>query len=153
MPNFTDASALTTSNASGHLNHNHNSTALLYYHAQFKKKHKDNNSDFNQFYDCDDSRINLIRNDINNNAKSAHFAATFSSALSFSPEVTCQPTSLQRSGDNIYRVLIFTESFHPYTSGIARRLKEILKRLSKRRCFLIHVVTGCKVKLLVYRTI
>jgi hypothetical protein len=151
MPNFTDASALTSSSTSGHLNHNHNSTALLYYHAQFKKKHKDSNSDFNQYYESDDRHINLIQSDINNNAKSTHFAATLSSAPSFSPEVTYQPTNLQTSSVNIYRVLIFTESFHPYTSGIARRLKEILKRLSKRKCFLIHVVTGCKVKLLVYK--
>ncbi len=42
------------------------------------------------------------------------------------------------------KVLICTESFHPYTSGIARRFKEIIERLSKRG-FLIHIVTGCKV--------
>jgi hypothetical protein len=41
------------------------------------------------------------------------------------------------------KVLICTESFHPYTSGIARRFKEIIERLSKRG-FLIHIVTGCK---------
>ena len=41
------------------------------------------------------------------------------------------------------RVMILTESFHPYTSGIARRFKEIIQRLAKRG-FLIHVVTGCK---------
>lgn len=44
------------------------------------------------------------------------------------------------------RVLIITESFHPYTSGIARRFKEIIQRLTKRN-FLIHVITGCKVSL------
>jgi hypothetical protein len=42
------------------------------------------------------------------------------------------------------RILIFTESFHPYTSGIARRFKEIITRLAKRG-FRLHVVTGCKV--------
>ena len=42
------------------------------------------------------------------------------------------------------RVLILTESFHPYTSGIARRFKEIIRRLAKRGGFRIHVVTGCK---------
>lgn len=43
------------------------------------------------------------------------------------------------------RVLICTESFHPYTSGIARRFKEIIVRLCKRGYF-IHILTGCKVK-------
>lgn len=48
------------------------------------------------------------------------------------------------------RILILTESFHPYTSGIARRFKEIIERLVKQN-FLIHVVTGCKVnKNLIY---
>lgn len=42
------------------------------------------------------------------------------------------------------RIMIVTESFHPYTSGIARRFKEILQRLAKRG-FLIHILTGCKV--------
>ena len=42
------------------------------------------------------------------------------------------------------RILILTESFHPYTSGIARRFKEIIERLVQQN-FLIHVVTGCKV--------
>jgi hypothetical protein len=42
------------------------------------------------------------------------------------------------------RILIFTESFHPYTSGIARRFKEIITRLAKRG-FRLHIVTGCKV--------
>lgn len=42
------------------------------------------------------------------------------------------------------RIMIITESFHPYTSGIARRFKEILSRLAKRG-FLIHILTGCKV--------
>jgi hypothetical protein len=43
-----------------------------------------------------------------------------------------------------FRILILTESFHPYTSGIARRFKEIIERLAQQN-FLIHVVTGCKV--------
>lgn len=42
------------------------------------------------------------------------------------------------------RIMIITESFHPYTSGIARRFKEILKRLAQRGYFL-HVLTGCQV--------
>lgn len=46
------------------------------------------------------------------------------------------------------RIMIITESFHPYTSGIARRFKEILERLAKRG-FLIHILTGCKVSWLV----
>ncbi len=48
-----------------------------------------------------------------------------------------------KSGVKI-RILILTESFHPYTSGIARRFKEIIERLVQQN-FLIHVVTGCKV--------
>lgn len=43
------------------------------------------------------------------------------------------------------RVIIVTESFHPYTSGIARRFKEIIERLAKRG-YRIHVITGCKVR-------
>jgi hypothetical protein len=42
------------------------------------------------------------------------------------------------------RILICTESFHPYTSGIARRFKEIIRRLADRG-FLIHIITGCRV--------
>ena len=41
------------------------------------------------------------------------------------------------------RILICTESFHPYTSGIARRFKEIIRRLADRG-FLIHIITGCR---------
>ena len=39
------------------------------------------------------------------------------------------------------RVLIFNESFYPYTSGISRRFIEIIKRLAKKN-FKIHLVTG-----------
>ena len=35
------------------------------------------------------------------------------------------------------RVLIFNESFYPYTSGISRRFIEIIKRLAKKN-FKIH---------------
>ena len=42
------------------------------------------------------------------------------------------------------KLLIFTESFHPYTSGIARRFKEIIERLARTNKFRIHVVTGCR---------
>lgn len=42
------------------------------------------------------------------------------------------------------KILICTESFHPYTSGIARRFKEIIIRLAKHG-HRIHVITGCKV--------
>ncbi|RNA15001.1 glycosyl transferase [Brachionus plicatilis] len=41
------------------------------------------------------------------------------------------------------KILICTESFHPYTSGIARRFKEIIIRLAKHG-HRIHVITGCK---------
>ncbi|CAF0890859.1 unnamed protein product [Brachionus calyciflorus] len=41
------------------------------------------------------------------------------------------------------KILICTESFHPYTSGIARRFKEIIIRLA-RQGFQIHIITGCK---------
>jgi hypothetical protein len=51
---------------------------------------------------------------------------------------------LKNENDSKIRVLIITESFHPYTSGIARRFKEIIERLVERK-FLIHVITGCKV--------
>jgi hypothetical protein len=53
-------------------------------------------------------------------------------------------TNNKQAAKRMLRVLIFTESFHPYTSGIARRFKEIIERLAKRG-FLIHVVTGCRV--------
>lgn len=42
------------------------------------------------------------------------------------------------------RLLIFTESFHPYTSGIARRFKTIIEYLAHTNEYLIHVVTGCQ---------
>lgn len=42
------------------------------------------------------------------------------------------------------KILICTESFYPYTSGIARRFKEIIVRLAERG-HLIHIITGCKV--------
>lgn len=44
----------------------------------------------------------------------------------------------------VTKILICTESFHPYTSGIARRFKEIIVRLAERG-HLIHIITGCKV--------
>ena len=52
-------------------------------------------------------------------------------------------TSMTNQTTSPLRILICTESFHPYTSGIARRFKEIIERLAKRG-FLIHIVTGCK---------
>lgn len=60
--------------------------------------------------------------------------------------------NIDRSDDNIdgrkiqrpLRIMIITESFHPYTSGIARRFKEVLQRLAKRG-FRVHILTGCKV--------
>ena len=55
-----------------------------------------------------------------------------------------QKNIILSSIDSKIRILIITESFHPYTSGIARRFKEIIERLVKRN-FLIHVITGCKV--------
>ncbi len=42
------------------------------------------------------------------------------------------------------RVLIFNESFYPYTSGISRRFIEIIKRLAKKN-YKIHLVTGTNV--------
>jgi hypothetical protein len=42
------------------------------------------------------------------------------------------------------RILFFAESFPSYTSGIIRRLKEIIQRLAKRGHY-IYVITGCKV--------
>jgi hypothetical protein len=42
------------------------------------------------------------------------------------------------------RVLIFNESFYPYTSGISRRFIEIIKRLANKN-FKIHLVTGTRV--------
>jgi hypothetical protein len=42
------------------------------------------------------------------------------------------------------RILIFNESFYPYTSGISRRFIEIITRLA-RRSFKVHVLTGSKV--------
>lgn len=46
--------------------------------------------------------------------------------------------------DRHLRILIFTESFYPYTSGISRRFIEIITRLTKRNCK-IHIVTGTNV--------
>jgi hypothetical protein len=43
------------------------------------------------------------------------------------------------------RLLIVTESFHPYTSGIARRFQELIKRLCLTNEFRIHIITGVKV--------
>lgn len=43
------------------------------------------------------------------------------------------------------RILIFSESFYPYTSGISRRFIEIITRLAKKS-FRIHVVTGTRVR-------
>ncbi len=42
------------------------------------------------------------------------------------------------------RLLIFVESFHPYTSGVARRFKKIIEYLAHTDAYLIHIVTGCK---------
>ncbi|KAI3379951.1 hypothetical protein SNEBB_002665 [Seison nebaliae] len=42
-----------------------------------------------------------------------------------------------------YRLLIFTESFHPYTSGICRRFKEIIRHMDPH-LYDIHIVTGCR---------
>jgi hypothetical protein len=53
--------------------------------------------------------------------------------------------STEGGGRRGLRILICTESFHPYTSGIARRFKEIIRRLADRG-FLIHIITGCRVK-------
>lgn len=133
MPNYATASPLSGSNG-GQLNHNN--APLFYYHAQFKKKHKGNLLSLNNVFD-DASDENFTLDDINNNY--TLFNSSLPSTLLFSPEID------QKKSSNIYRVLIFTESFHPYTSGIARRFKEILQRLSKCKHFLIHVVTGCKV--------
>jgi len=146
MPNHTEASSLNSS-SNLQLKHSHNNTSLFYYHFQFKKKHKETKLNFNNFYDnfddlqTDDNHDKSVLNDINNN--NTHFSSSLSSTLLLSPEIFTNQNNISNS--TIYRVLIFTESFHPYTSGIARRFKEILKRLSKRKCFLIHVVTGCKV--------
>ena len=43
-----------------------------------------------------------------------------------------------------FRVLIFIESFYPYTSGISRRFIEIVTRLAEKD-FRIHLVTGTHV--------
>jgi hypothetical protein len=42
------------------------------------------------------------------------------------------------------RVLVFSESFYPYTSGIARRFIEVVTRLAMHG-FKVHVVTGTDV--------
>jgi hypothetical protein len=42
------------------------------------------------------------------------------------------------------RILIFNESFYPYTSGISRRFIEIITRLARNN-FKIHLVTGTNV--------
>ena len=42
------------------------------------------------------------------------------------------------------RLLIFTESFYPYTSGIARRFKTIIEHLVHTNKYLIHIISGCK---------
>ena len=64
------------------------------------------------------------------------------------PTETINNNSISKStmtnSDNKMRILIFSESFYPYTSGISRRLIEIIKRLI-RNGFRIHVVTGMAV--------
>lgn len=113
-----DASSV---NANHHFVETQRSQSLFYYHAQLKHKKQlklesdENNNDMIE--------AALVRD---NNGISDH-------------------DNHNDNENSPLRVLIFTESFHPYTSGIARRFKEILKRLSESRLFLIHVVTGCKV--------
>ncbi len=58
-------------------------------------------------------------------------------------EHTPIPAVPQANGQTI-RLLIFTESFHPYTSGIARRFKTIIEHLAHTNRYLIHIVSGCK---------
>lgn len=68
---------------------------------------------------------------------------TSTSNISSNVKTDSSLSDSSKSSSRLVKVLICTESFHPYTSGIARRFKEIIERLS-RRGFLIHVVTGCK---------
>jgi hypothetical protein len=49
----------------------------------------------------------------------------------------------QRRRQRSLRILICTESFHPYTSGIARRFKEVIARLAQNG-HRIHILTGSK---------
>ncbi|CAF4163024.1 unnamed protein product [Rotaria socialis] len=44
--------------------------------------------------------------------------------------------------DEPLRILLFSESFPSFTSGVVRRFKEIVRRLVKRRHH-IHIITGC----------
>ena len=62
----------------------------------------------------------------------------------FSTNISSSLNKNRVNNNKNIRVLICTESFHPYTSGIARRFKEIIRRLADRG-FLIHILTGSKV--------
>ncbi len=56
------------------------------------------------------------------------------------------PSKVETSTETIerpIRLLIFTESFFPYTSGIARRFREIIEHLAHTNKYVIHVMTGC----------
>lgn len=96
---------------------------------RLKRHNKTSSSSKSNSFDSNNSTIN-----------SELFTTSTSNITSTSSSITNNEQVVKR----VLRVLIFTESFHPYTSGIARRFKEIIERLAKRG-FLIHVVTGCKV--------
>ena len=87
---------------------------------------------------------NLNNNKINNNVTMTMTTCTTTTTNSTTSKLSLNNSKL--NNETKIKILIFTESFHPYTSGIARRFKEIIERLAKRN-FLIHVVTGCKVTL------
>ncbi len=135
------------------LNGSNNNHQSHYYHSQYRKKHKLNSEQiltsdgdsigetYSDFYlkyydnfdaamDDDEGHNEIIKNDKNNNEI----------------RLVNEDYGVKSRDESLLRVLICTESFHPYTSGIARRFKEIIRRLSKRN-FLIHIVTGCKVVL------
>ena len=132
MPNYNDE---VTPSLNSHKSSSNHHQSAYYYHSQYRKKHKTTDADYSTNADRDgDEAVEIIESDLNNNNISISKSDRF---LLASSSVTKKSAAL--------RVLICTESFHPYTSGIARRFKEIIRRLAKRN-FLIHIVTGCKVE-------
>ena len=132
MPNYNDE---VTPSLNSHKSSSNHHQSAYYYHSQYRKKHKTTDADYSTHADRDgDEAVEIIESDLNNNNISISKSDRF---LLASSSVTKKSAAL--------RVLICTESFHPYTSGIARRFKEIIRRLAKRN-FLIHIVTGCKVE-------
>jgi len=142
-------------NHNGVLNHKHHRCNRQESQQQHKNHQKNNNNEDVKLYDessylkldkyddgedntCNETYDLIDSNNINDDDENNNLILFNKNKMKMNeiPSLTNQSTSP-------LRILICTESFHPYTSGIARRFKEIIERLAKRG-FLIHIVTGCK---------